>query len=122
MLEFIKMNIYSIVVVLLIVIGLLFLFKKGKIEVVRKIVLGLVVQAEKNLGSGTGEFKYAMVVENLYKALPSILTLLITKNELDKLIEDAVTYMKEYLQAHEGEIDLLSYDNEYKYMNVFKID
>ena len=122
MLEFIKMNIYSIVVVLLIAIGLLFLFKKGKIEVVRKIVLGLVVQAEKNLGSGTGEFKYAMVVENVYKTLPAVLTLLITKNELDKLIEDAVTYMKEYLQAHEGEIDLLSYDNEYKNMNVFKID
>lgn len=122
MIGFIKVNIYSIVVILVIIVGLLYLYKRDNKEVVRKIVLSLVVQAEKALGGGTGEFKYALVVENIYRVLPGILTLLISKKELDRLIEDGVVYMKEYLKRHEGEIDLLGYDNEYKYMNVFKID
>ncbi len=108
--EFIKLNYASIVVVLLFAIGLLFLYKKGKKEFVRQVVLSLVVQAEKALGSGTGELKYAMVVEGLYKVLPSVLTMLISMKELDNLIEDGLQYMKNYLSTNK---DLLSYDDEY---------
>jgi len=83
MIEFIKVNIYSIAAIILAIVILLFLYKRGKTEAVRKIVLSLVVQAEKALGSGTGELKYAMVVENIYRVLPFILTLLLSKKELD---------------------------------------
>jgi len=114
MLDFIKMNLSSILVVLVFIIGLLFLYKRGKKEFVRQAVLSLVVQAEKALGSGTGELKYAMVVENIYKMLPSILTLLISKKELDRLIEDGVQYMKEYLSKDK---DLLGYSDEYMKVN-----
>jgi hypothetical protein len=110
MLEFIKVNISSILVVLLFVIGLLFFYKRGKKEFVRQVVLSLVVQAEKALGSGTGELKYAMVVEELYKALPLVLTMLISKKELDNLIEESVQYLKEYLKKDK---DLLGYGDEY---------
>lgn len=110
MLEFIKLNLSSIMVVLVFIVGLLFLYKRGKNEFVRQVILSLVVQAEKALGSGTGELKYAMVVENVYKVLPKILTLLISKKELDKLIEDGVQFLKEYLEKGR---DLLSYDDEY---------
>lgn len=104
----------SILVVLLMLIGLLFIYKKGKKEFVRQVVLSLVVQAEKSLGSGTGELKYAMVVENVYKVLPFILKLLITKTELDKLIEDSVQYLKQYLSKDK---DLLGYEDEYLKVN-----
>lgn len=110
MLEFIKLNQSSILVVLLFVVGLLFIYKRGKKDFVRQIVLSLVVQAEKALGSGTGELKYAMVVEELYKVLPIILTMLISKKELDKLITDAVDYLKEYLKKDKN---LLGYEDEY---------
>lgn len=110
MLDFIKMNFSSILVVLTVIVGLLFLYKRGKKDFVRQIVLSLVVQAEKALGSGTGELKYAMVVENVYRVLPKILTLLISKKELDRLIEDGVQYMKEYLSNGKN---LLGYENEY---------
>lgn len=90
MLEFIKMNLSSILVVLAFIIGLLFFYKRGKKEFVRQAVLSLVVQAGKALGSGTGELKYVMVVENLYKILPPILKLLISQEELDNMIEEAV--------------------------------
>lgn len=97
MLEFIKLNLSSILVDLVFIIGLLFLYKRGKKEFVSQAVLSLVVQAEKALVSGTGELKYAMVVENIHKMLQPILTMLISKKELDRLIEDVVWYMKEYL-------------------------
>jgi hypothetical protein len=114
MLEFIKVNISSILVVLLFVIGLLFFYKRGKKEFVRQVVLSLVVQAEKALGGGTGELKYAMVVEELYKALPLILTMLISKKELDNMIEGSVQYLKEYLKKDK---DLLGYEDEYRKVN-----
>lgn len=114
MLNFIKLNLGSILVVLLFIIGLLFLYRKNKKEFVRQIVLSLVVQAEKALGSGTGELKYAMVVENVYKVLPYILTLLISKKELDNMIESSVQYLKEYLKKDK---DLLGYEDEYKKVN-----
>lgn len=114
MLDFIKMNISSILVVLAVIVGLLFLYKRGKKEFVRQVVLSLVVQAEKALGSGTGELKYAMVVENIYKKLPFILTLLISKKELDRLIEDGVQYLKDYLKQGK---DLLGYEDEYTKVN-----
>ena len=110
MLDFIKLNICSILVVLVFIIGLLFLYKRGKKEFVRQAVLSLVVQAEKALGSGTGELKYAMVVENVYKMLPGVLTMLISEKELDNIIEESVQYLKEYLG--EGK-DLLGYEDEY---------
>lgn len=114
MLDFIKLNISSILVVLLFIIGLLFLYRKNKKEFVRQVVLSLVVQAEKALGSGTGELKYAMVVENVYKVLPYILTLLISKKELDNMIESSVQYLKEYLKKDK---DLLGYEDEYRKVN-----
>lgn len=114
MLEFIKLNLGSILVVLLFVIGLLFIYKRGKKDFVRNVVLSLVVQAEKALGSGTGELKYAMVVENVYKVLPYILRLLISEKELDNIIENSVKYLKEYLKKDK---DLLGYEDEYKKVN-----
>lgn len=114
MMNFITTYWSSILVVLLMLIGLLFIYKKGKKEFVRQVVLSLVVQAEKNLGSGTGELKYAMVVENVYRVLPVVLKLLITKSELDKLIEDSVQYLKQYLSKDK---DLLGYEDEYLKVN-----
>lgn len=114
MLEFIKLNLSSILVVLLLIIGLLFIYKKGKKDFVRHVVLSLVVQAEKALGSGTGELKYAMVVEELYRVLPFILRMMISKKELDNIIESSVQYLKEYLKKNK---DLLGYEDEYRKVN-----
>lgn len=114
MLDFINMYWSSILVVLFFIIGLLFLYKNGKKDFVRQAILSLVVQAEKALGSGTGELKYAMVVEGIYKILPSILRLLITQTELDKLIEDGVKKLKEYLSSGK---DLLGYEEEHLKVN-----
>lgn len=116
MLDFIKVNIYSIVVALLFIVVLLFIYKNGKKDFVKQVVLSLVVQAEKALGSGTGELKYAMVIEQLYIVLPLIVRLLITKKELDQMIENSVDYLKKYLSKNK---DLLGYEDEYMKMLKF---
>ena len=99
----------SIVIVIAAIVILAILYKMGHTEIVKKIVLSLVVQAEKALGSGTGELKYAMVIKAIYNELPKIITLLYTPKELDKMIEDGVTKLKEMLS--EG-ITLDGYDEE----------
>lgn len=110
-LEFLKVYWLDILIVLLFIGALIFLYKKGKMDLIRKIILALVIQAEKSLGAGTGELKYAMVVERAYNVLPVAVKWLITKRELDELIEEAVVYLKTYLA--EGR-DLRGYEKEFK--------
>ncbi|MFZ5969307.1 MAG: hypothetical protein ACOYVK_19285 [Bacillota bacterium] len=101
------LDILSSVVVLVLMLAL---YIKDKEETLKKIILALVVEAEKNLGSGTGELKYAKVVGRVYEVLPPLLKLFLTKNHLDQLIEEAVAYLKNYLA---GGKNLLDYDHEY---------
>lgn len=118
MIEFIQANLASIIVVVIAIIGLLVLYKLGKKDTVKKIVLALVVQAEKNLGSGTGELKYAMVIDAIYNKLPFILRFLFNKKELDAFIEEAVSKMKELLSKG---VTLTGYDDE-KYISTLSDD
>lgn len=90
-------NTVEVVGTLIVLILALVLYKKGKTEFVRKIILALVTEAEKQYGNGTGELKYATVVERLYEVLPWIIRLLYSKKQIDRMIEEAVEYLKRYL-------------------------
>ncbi len=107
--DLIMANWLMLLIVVLFVIILALLYKSGKKEEVKRIVKSLVIQAEKTLGSGTGELKYVLVVERLYYVMPSLLRFLYTKKEIDDFIIDAVDWLKEYLR--EGH-DLLGYETE----------
>ena len=100
----------SIVLIIGLVLFLGYLYAKGHKGVVKKIILSLVVQAEKALGSKTGELKYAYVVEKVYDKLPFIVTMFFTKAELNNLIESAVNKLKSILS--DG-ATLDSYDDEH---------
>ena len=90
---------YIDVIIAVVFIGvLLYLYKIGKTELVKRMVLALVVQAEKTYGSGTGELKYAMVVKEFYEKLPIILRTLFTEKELNDMIEVAVEKLKHKLK------------------------
>lgn len=109
MIEFLQSNIYSIIVVIILIIVLAILYKNGKKAFVKQVILALVIQAEKNLGSKTGQLKYAEVITNLYSKLPAIVRLLYSSNEISKFIEDAVNIMKKLLS--DG-ANLTGYDEE----------
>lgn len=107
--EFIVTNIYSIIVVILFIIAMAILYKMNRKDLVKKIILALVVQAEKNLGSGTGALKYAEVINKLYQTLPLILRMLYTKSEINQFIEDGVVLLKKMFA--DGKT-LTGYDDE----------
>ena len=92
-----EMNlIVNIAIVLVAIISLIWMWKKGYRKQVREILLILVVQAEKAWGSGTGAVKFSEV----YNKLPTIVTLLFTRNEIEKMINDSVEQMKRYIESN----------------------
>lgn len=94
MLEFIRANAINISLVVIAIICLVLAYKKGKEEVVKKVILDLVVKAEKQLGSGTGELKYAAVIGALYSKLPTIVRFLYSEKDIDTIIEDCVVKLR----------------------------
>ena len=88
--------IVNIVIVLIAIFSLIWLWRKGYRKQVREILLILVVQAEKAWGSGTGAVKFSEV----YNKLPTIVTLLFTRNDIEKMINDSVEQMKRYIESN----------------------
>jgi hypothetical protein len=116
--EFISNKWASILVIIITLIILVLLYKYNRKDLVRKIILSLVVQAEKALGSGTGELKYAYVIDKFYSNLPGILKLLYTPKEIDIYIAEGVSKLKKILS--DG-VSLSSYDDEI-YLDVINKD
>lgn len=97
------------IIILVAVVLLIVAYKAGHRNTVKKIILSLVVQAEKALGSGTGELKYAMVIEAIYNKLPVVMRFLFTPEEIDNMIEEGVNKLKEILASG---VTLDGYDDE----------
>ena len=88
--------IVNIAIVLIAIFSLIWLWKKGYRKQVREILLILVIQAEKAWGRGTGAVKFSEV----YNKLPTIVTLLFTRNDIEQMINDAVEQMKRYIESN----------------------
>lgn len=87
----------DVIVVAAALLGIALLVRRGRVDIVKKLVLYLVVQAQKELGSGTGPLKYATVIAAVYSRLPFILRLVFTRTNIDNFINEAVTYLKNLL-------------------------
>ena len=111
MVELLQQYYKDILIVVLFCFSMLALYKNGKRETVKRIVLSLVVQAEKSLGSGTGELKFAYVTEKVYYYLPSLVKVLFTKKEIDGYIDEGVQVLKSILSSG---ATLEGYDEELK--------
>lgn len=100
MIDFIIGNWDSILVVILFIIGILFMIKRGATKQVNEILFYLVTEAEREFGNGTGSLKYAAVTTWLYERLPSVIKILFTSKQIDLMIEKAVKEMKDYLDTN----------------------
>lgn len=83
-----------IVIVAVVVIILAIAWYMGKKEQVKKIVRALVIEAERNYATGTGDIKYEVVVGQVEKLLPPPLGLIFTPRFIDGLIQEGVEYIK----------------------------
>jgi len=88
--------IVNIAIVLVVIISLMLLWKKGYKKQVKEILLVLIIQAEKAWGSGTGAIKFSQV----YSQLPTIVTLFFSKLEIENMINETVEYMKSYMESN----------------------
>ncbi|BEP28828.1 hypothetical protein [Helicovermis profundi] len=107
-LNLVKNNLLSIVVVLIFILVLIYLWKKGKKKSIKDTIFYFVCKAEQEFGSKTGEIKYVAVSTWVYVNMPKIFRLIFTKEEIGGYIEEAVEKLKEILVSDE-EVDLLPY-------------
>lgn len=80
--------------------------RKGNWDLVRRILLGLVIEAEKYLGSKTGELKKQQVIDWMYQRHP-IINMFISKDTLNYLIEQVLLQIKEQLAKTGADLDTL---------------
>lgn len=92
--EFFSNNVADIALVAIFTLGLCWLWRTGHEKRVYQIVYALVVKAEKELGSKTGQMKYNMVISELYKALPLAVRFFFTQDNIDFYIQEALKALK----------------------------
>lgn len=93
-LQFLLKNWDSVALVITVICILVYLIKTGQTKILKKIAIRLVTEAEGELGDGTGIFKQAAVIEWLYDKIPSVLKVLFTKKDLEKLVDAVVEEVK----------------------------
>lgn len=98
--DFVISNLPNIIFVVACIVAALFLYRNGQQKKINEMLFYLVSKAESEFGGGTGELKYASVVTWLYERLPSVCKWLFTAKQIDTMIENAVTRMKDYLSKN----------------------
>ena len=93
----------NIIVSIIFICALGLLWYLGKKRMVKNIILGLVIQAELNWGSGAGKLKFIEVMSTIYEKLPLIVQLFIPQSKIIEWIEAAVEYVKtELVHGNDG--------------------
>ena len=92
--KFILSNWDNILFIVTVIAGVIALYKRGETKILKDILFRLVTRAEAEFGGGTGELKRAAVIQWLYELMPSALRLFISGKDLDKLIDEVLTYAK----------------------------
>jgi len=90
------MILYAVIGVIAVICAIVALYM-GKTETAKKIILAMIIEAEREFGKGTGEMKYATVIGRVYPLLPVIVRLLVTEKQLDIWIEEGVEELKSIL-------------------------
>lgn len=91
-------------------VGLIIFLRHINKPIIKQVILGLVIKAEKYLGSGTGELKKATVISLIYSKVPLGLRWMFTEKDLSNIIEWAVVVLKDSLK--DGSVNLSGYDDE----------
>lgn len=76
--------------------------------IVAKIIYGLVIEAEKDLGSKTGQLKKKQVISKVYSQLPVCLRFVVNEATVSRIIDEAVHFMKESLEQNNSNLSSLS--------------
>ena len=96
-------------IVFLLFFGVLLSYLASKPNgIVAKLVYGLVIEAEKDLGSKTGQLKKKQVISKVYKQLPVCIRFVVNEATVERFINEAVHFMKEALEQNNSTLASLS--------------
>ena len=96
-------------IVFLLFFGVLLSYHASKPNgIVAKLVYGLVIEAEKDLGSKTGQLKKKQVISKVYKQLPVCIRFIVNEATVERFINEAVHFMKEALEQNNSTLASLS--------------
>ena len=76
--------------------------------IVAKLIYGLVIEAEKDLGSKTGQLKKKQVISKVYSQLPVFIRFVVNEATVSRMIDEAVHVMKESLEQNNSTLSSLS--------------
>ena len=82
--------------------------------IVAKLIYGLVIEAEKDLGSKTGQLKKKQVISKVYRQLPVFLRFVVNEATVSRMIDEAVHFMKESLEQNNSTLSSLSEETAYR--------
>ena len=68
----------------------------------------MVIEAEKDLGSKTGQLKKKQVISKVYSQLPVFIRFVVNEATVSRLIDEAVHFMKESLEQNNSTLSSLS--------------
>ena len=91
---FLLANWDSVLVVLAFLALIVVLIRRGETAILKKILFGLVTQAEKEYGDGTGKLKLAAVSDWIYQRIPAVLKLLFSQRDIENMIENVLEEAK----------------------------
>ena len=94
LIRFLAENWDSFALVLAVIVAVVALYKRGETKILKDILFGLITRAEAEFGGGTGELKRAAVIEWLYEGMPGLLRFVVTRNDIDNLIDEVLEYAK----------------------------
>ena len=95
--------------VLLLFFGILISYLASRPNgIVAKIIYGLVIEAEKDLGSKTGQLKKKQVISKVYRQLPVFLRFVVNEATVSRMIDEAVHFMKVSLEQNNSTLSSLS--------------
>ena len=96
-------------IVFILFIGVLLSYLASKPNgIVAKLIYGLVIDAEKDLGSKTGQLKKKQVISKVYSQLPVCIRFFVNEATVERLIDEAVHFMKEALEQNNSTLASLS--------------
>ena len=81
--------------------------------IVAKLIYGLVIEAEKDLGSKTGQLKKKQVISKVYSQLPVFIRFVVNEATVSRMIDEAVHFMKESLEQNNSTLSSLSEETAY---------
>ena len=82
--------------------------------IVAKLIYGLVIEAEKDLGSKTGQLKKKQVISKVYQQLPVFIRFVVNEATVSRMIDEAVHFMKESLEQNNSTLSSLSEETAFR--------